>query len=759
MPTYRSAAVLLALIPIAFAPAARAQDAQPPQGGAPPRGGGAPPGLDREAMWPAPTAEDWKRPCLITWQRSFEDALAVSRETKKPILVCVNMDGEIASEHYAGIRYRQPDIARLYEPYVTVIASVYRHTPRDHDEEGRRILCPRFGTVTCGEHIAIEPGLFEQFFDGRRIAPRHIGVELDSAEMYDVYYAWDTDTIFNSLREGIANRPPPPPPLARGDRPLLERVASPDIADRTAVEQAYVRGDKALRRSLLEAALRIREVDQLELLRLALFGFDVDLARIARRVLAQSKSESAIDLIREALRVPMEPGEREALITALDRLGETWPRARTLAAVHRGLEQASGSVDVTAWAEELGGEPAPDTPADRQALASALEARDAASRERSYDPAARLELAEAYLSLAADAAARNTAARDRVEREHAKLLLEDAHRAALRAEALGASGWRVDAAVAQAAYELGDVDQAYKRAERAVAAMPAGSGERSAMAALALFAQSRQRAIARAVRAKETWPAEWLTDVHAAYSVLARHPLGTDAQVAAHQDFLRALGASAAADEALDAGLRRFPESWLLHDRLRGRILAEKGAAGLEPAYEAMLRAEGASPNLEWFAGYASMVAAEFHRRAAGEGETLAAYERAIAHYERWIEANAESRATADHYVALALAGRARLALERGDHAAALDEILASFERRPEAAASLDGLGIHPVGTAQMLMARLKDAGDAERAARLQAALDALDPALLELPAFEREGPGDGARGRGGRRRDRGEGR
>jgi peroxiredoxin (alkyl hydroperoxide reductase subunit C) len=41
--------------------------------------------------------------------------VAVSRETGKPILVCVNMDGEVASEHYAGIRYRQPEIAKLYE--------------------------------------------------------------------------------------------------------------------------------------------------------------------------------------------------------------------------------------------------------------------------------------------------------------------------------------------------------------------------------------------------------------------------------------------------------------------------------------------------------------------------------------------------------------------------------------------------------------------------------------------------------------------
>src|SRR5690606_32629785 len=101
-------------------------------------------GVTREQMWYAPTAEDWKRPVLIEFQRSWEDALAVAAETGKPILICVNMDGEIASEHYAGVRYRSPEIAKLYEPYVCVIASTYRHNPRDHDEHGRRIPCPRF---------------------------------------------------------------------------------------------------------------------------------------------------------------------------------------------------------------------------------------------------------------------------------------------------------------------------------------------------------------------------------------------------------------------------------------------------------------------------------------------------------------------------------------------------------------------------------------------------------------------------------------
>src|SRR5262245_10743690 len=95
------AAPIVVLAATLAAPAARAQ--APGAATRPttfPSGGG----------WPAPTAEDWQRPVLVKFQRTWEDAVALSKETRKPILVCINMDGEPASEHYAGVRYRQPEI-------------------------------------------------------------------------------------------------------------------------------------------------------------------------------------------------------------------------------------------------------------------------------------------------------------------------------------------------------------------------------------------------------------------------------------------------------------------------------------------------------------------------------------------------------------------------------------------------------------------------------------------------------------------------
>jgi len=711
---------------------------------------GSPPSMpqqsSREGTWPAPTAEDWRKPCLITWQRTFDDAIAVSKATTKPILVCVNMDGEIASEHYAGIRYRREETARLYEPYVCVIASVYRHAPRDYDEQGRRVPCPRFGTVTCGEHIAIEPILYERYFEGRRIAPRHIMLELDKKEVYDVYYAWDTDTIFKALKVGVEGRPPPKPTF-KDDVPVVERVVSPDVADRIAVETAYVKGSKEVRRSLIEAVIVHRDVDEVDLLRLAIFGFDVELAKLARQALAKCESEAAVDLIAEALKLPMDPPEREALLAAAVRLGEKYPRARTLAAVHEGLKEGSKHVDVANWAQS-----ADPVASARSAyeVGSRLESRVERSEAHPTDAAARLELAESFVARAGEPT---------MQAAFVRPMLLDARDAALEAQRLGLKGWRIDAVLAVAASGLGDRDEALDRAVAAVeggmpppTATAEGVDERSAVRVLALFALARQRAIRKAYREKTPWPPEWLADIHSAYAVLSKHPLGEDRHVAAHFDFLRWLGASARANEVLEEGLARFPDSGALHERLRGKILWEKGPDALESAYAERLSRVDPPANLGWFAGYASLVAAEHHRRAGDAEKAIAAYERGIGYYEREARRNPAGREDSDHYIAMAIAGRARIDLERGDLEKATNEILASFQRRPSAAASLDGLNISPVDTAKMLRARLRHEKKDELAAKIEAGLAALDPSLLELPAYEREvpavQPGNPPRGR-----------
>ncbi|MBI5852202.1 MAG: hypothetical protein HZB39_14405 [Planctomycetes bacterium] len=558
--------------------------------------------------------------------------------------------------------------------------------------------------------------------------------------------------MFKAIGDGIQNRAIQPPPIVRGDRPIVERVASRDAADRNAVEDAYRSGEAGVRQALLDAAAKHAGAAPSELLRLAVMGLDADAARRARQALAQTDAESAVDVIAEALRVPIDGAEREALVKALERIGETSPRARTLAVVHAGLADRSTKVDVDTWSKALEGG-ASYTPADRVMLESRVEAAGDASRARPDDAAARIERAEALLGLAVDPESGSTFAPNRrVARQQQSLMLEDALRAANEAERLGASGWRVDAVVAIASWYLGRTKDAYARAESAASGMSADAQSWNAAAVLALFAWSRQEAISNALRRSETWPAQWLTDVDAAYAVLARHPFGTDLHVASDYDFLNYLGAKGRAARVLDQGLQRFPDSAPLHDCLRARTLDEKGAEGLEQVYATMLAKPDASKNLPWFAGYASLVAAEFHRRAGDRVNARAAYDRAIAAYDRAIEANPDNRSTADHYAAVALGAKARIAYEAGDDAAAVTHVLASFSRCDRAANALDGLNLSTADTSKQLLARLRRTDEA-LAAKLDAAMKQLDPALLEPPAYERVTPPAGQGGERPRRR------
>ena len=693
-----------------------------------------PGGLSREQMWPAPTAADWKKPCLIKFQRNWDDAVEVSKKSGRPILICINMDGEIASEHYAGIRYRQKDIAALYQPYVAVIASVYRHTPRDHDEHGHRVLCPRFGSVTCGEHIAIEPLIFKRFCDGQRVAPRHIMVELDGKETYDVFYAFDTASVFSAIRDGIAKRERKPKPEVRGDRSLVERVASRDVVDREAVERGYLQGDQELRRALLNAAIAQGDQMPIEVLRLALHGFDSQQLKWVKDALARAKAPNSVGLIAEALQVPMNRGERDALIAALGVLGKTSAKARRLASVHRGLSSKSKLVDSESWATAMGGAsyaPAPDP----DAIAARLEEQEKLRLSR--DPKERLALAEAFLE-------RAIARRDEAKMDPrlSRALFRDAQETALEAEKLGARGWRLNCVLAVAAHYLNDTTEAETRAEAAVAELPDDPQGWNTMIVLSLFGKMRHDRIVAAVKSKKPWPGAWLSDMHAAETLLARHRDALEVQLVSHYDFLVWLGAEAKARSYLQISLSRFPDSWALHARLRQRILKEKGVSGLESVYAALMSRDGAPRNLPWFAGYASLVAAEFQRRRGRDEDAVGSYDRAIALYEQAIGGNPDIKPTADHYIAMALGAKARLSLEARRWKRSVDLLVQSFRRCPGAAATLDGLNLSAVDTAKMLRARLREEKLDLLASRLEAALARLDPEMLDLPAFEGQGPG-----------------
>ena len=156
------------------------------------------------AQAPAAQADDARQ---VLWQRSLADALALSASSGRPLLVAVNTDAESASERIVGEVYRDPRFVAASRAFVCLIASPLRHTPRDHDGRGACVIDPRFGEVTSGEAVALEPLLFERFLGGDRIAPRHALVRDPGGaaeKAFDLFQLYDFELLIAALEREAA---------------------------------------------------------------------------------------------------------------------------------------------------------------------------------------------------------------------------------------------------------------------------------------------------------------------------------------------------------------------------------------------------------------------------------------------------------------------------------------------------------------------------------------------------------------------------
>ena len=191
------------------------------------------------------------------------------------------------------------------------------------------------------------------------------------------------------------------------------------------------------------------------------------------------------------------------------------------------------------------------------------------------------------------------------------------------------------------------------------------------------------------------------------------------------------VGAERRAMRALREGLKRWPASVPLHERLGKRVFEKRGAKGLEALYAKLLEDETHARTHRWFAGRASVRAADQYRRSRNYAKAMAAYGRAVSHYEQVAADFPQLQEGIDHAVGMVLAARARVAYQRHDVEGSLQDILASLKRAPASAGTRDDMGITPGETAQMLLARLNKEARAEDAQALIQALDAIDPQLL----------------------------
>ncbi|HEX5138522.1 MAG TPA: HEAT repeat domain-containing protein [Planctomycetota bacterium] len=140
----------------------------------------------------------------IEWASSWEKAFQQAKTEGKPVFVCINSkDGEQANEATAKEIYRDPLFVALSRRFVMVLVST-----REHAKTGP---CPRFGKVTCAEHLRCWEDLNAACGDtfvvpgsgGDMISPQHAWFAPDGRLLRRKEYLLGKEELMRRMRAAL----------------------------------------------------------------------------------------------------------------------------------------------------------------------------------------------------------------------------------------------------------------------------------------------------------------------------------------------------------------------------------------------------------------------------------------------------------------------------------------------------------------------------------------------------------------------------
>lgn len=654
----------------------------------------------------SPVAQTPGNGARIEWQRSLDDALAVQKATGLPLLIVVNMNGEVFNDRFATVTYLDPAFVESTRGYVCLVCSPDRHNERDYDAEGNRIECPRFPGCTCSEHNNVEPLVYERWFNGKRNAPRHVGVSPDGKVMFDRYLDQSMATAIEAIAKHRGT--PKNTPLPTNVNELFTRC---DAAARHALEQQFRSGDVATKKALLTAAAKATN-RPFDLLRMALRSDDDTIFSLAATALAAVATKEALIDVEDALARADDTTVRSALIACLQKMDD--PMAQRL---------GKHAAPVTPPAPPGPWNAPWRTPSfdanDRASIEAELDRCEAALKATPDDSTMRLRLATAQAAFA------TLLIRD--GGKGIEFWLEDAVRSArkvtateLRTEVEGLLSFVYhmqgdDVAAAQAITAASHAPRPAHPIEPWLATRALATGV--VIDARTVFANG-DSAKSRDLRAEVERTVLALT-----LAASRNAMLGEDDWLAA-SGLLEIAGLRHDARGCLVQALASLPGSQRLHERWRARLLVDLGAEAMRRSYAKFVDGTQDKATAEWFAGYAALVAAEQHTRDARSPLAIAAYGDAIERFTKSKTGGADFEDTANHFLVLALAGRAPLRLAKGEAEGAVDDLVRAAALRAASLDDDDGLQRKPRAIASRIQRELEQQGKTELAAKLKPLLN-----------------------------------
>lgn len=218
----------------------------------------------------------------IDWTGDWEEAFRLASERKMPVMVCINSkDGEPASDRAAKETYKDPEFVALSRKFVMLVVSVHMHWPKD--------ACPRFGQVTCEQHMHLYRELSTRYGDqfvapggrGEMISPQHAWFLADGTLLRRKEYELSRAELMERMRKVLEEVAAPAggadpaarpgdadAPLTDSERAELERAVKSDREGRrAALGNLLSTGKKAAQEAVLELAAKGDEKLRCDVLR------------------------------------------------------------------------------------------------------------------------------------------------------------------------------------------------------------------------------------------------------------------------------------------------------------------------------------------------------------------------------------------------------------------------------------------------------------------------------------------------------------
>jgi len=154
----------------------------------------------------------------VLWEEDYLEAFEKAAETKRPVLICINMDGEWANDTLAREVYTSPAFVELSQSFVCLAASIFEH-PSEADPK----QCARFAGITCGQHKLIEMQTRHRFIKGQEvISPQHIVAHGDQQLISRQAYFDGTEALLAFLKGvlGVDSGPEIPEEEYDPDEPI-----------------------------------------------------------------------------------------------------------------------------------------------------------------------------------------------------------------------------------------------------------------------------------------------------------------------------------------------------------------------------------------------------------------------------------------------------------------------------------------------------------------------------------------------------------